>query len=466
MAKERIYKALPWPLQNAACNWYGWKEKRLRMNKQFESYLAWLKSLEYLGPDVIREYQDSNVSEVVDFASKHIPFYKNRLADFGLISSQINSIDDLSKLPLLSKEDVIKNKCDLLSVGVSRKSLVRSHTSGTTGTALEFYKTPEAIAFQWAVWWRHRARFGFGPGDWHVNYTARPVVPLEQAAPPYWRMDYFRKQIIVSAVHLNKKNKVEVIAEKIRQSGAHFLTGYCSQIAQFASFVDSSDAVDLGDLDCVFLGAENADDAQIELIKRVTGATVTDQYGFAEGCGNASRCEYGNYHEDWEFGVLECLDPVVNPDGSRTGRIVATGFADYAFPFIRYDVGDTGTWAPEDYRCPCGRSSKVLWQIDGRNEDYVVTPEGNRVRRWDYLFKDTRSIRQAQIVQREYGAIVIRIVPRGAVSEEDFRKVRSTVREWISSGLDVEFDVVDELARSASGKFKPVVSELDTKASK
>ena len=58
---------------------------------------------------------------------------------------------------------------------------------------------------------------------------------------------------------------------------------------------------------------------------------------------------------------------------------MATGFTNTAFPFINYLVGDSATWAPPDFKCPCGRNSQVIYSIDGRNEDYVLASNGNRI---------------------------------------------------------------------------------------
>ena len=103
----------------------------------------------------------------------------------------------------------------------------------------------------------------------------------------------------------------------------------------------------------ITLGAEKCYDVQKKIIHKVTGALITDQYGISEGCANASKCQYGNYHEDSEFSYLECSDKVQNKDGSYTGKIIATSLINNTFPFIRYQTGDTATWAPNNFKCPC-----------------------------------------------------------------------------------------------------------------
>ena len=196
-------------------------------------------------------------------------------------------------------------------------------------------------------------------------------------------------------------------------------------------------------------------------IYKVTGAILTDQYGFTEGAGNASQCEYFNHHIDFEFGILECVDPETLENGDVRGKIVCTGFANQAFPFIRYEVGDMGVWASDDFECQCGRKSPVLKRIEGRVEDYVITPEGKRIMRFDYIFKDTDQIKEAQVVQKKHGSIEINIVRREGYSSETENDLSNQVKEWISPNIEVSYNYMTEIPRESNGKFRAVKSELN-----
>ena len=80
--------------------------------------------------------------------------------------------------------------------------------------------------------------------------------------------------------------------------------------------------------------------------------------------------------------------------------------------------------------------------------------------RFDYIFKDAAGIREAQVIQRQLGEIVIRYVPRESYSPRDEAAVRNKVRDWISPRLQVRFERVPMIERGANGKFRPVVSEV------
>ncbi len=159
----------------------------------------------------------------------------------------------------------------------------------------------------------------------------------------------------------------------------------------------------------VVTGAETLLAHQRRDIQQATGATLTDQYGLAEGCGNASQCTAGAYHEDFEFGILECIDGAPAEGGVR-GRIVCTGLADLNFPFLRYDAGDLALFRNPDTTCSCGRHSAMLGAIEGRADDAILTPEGLHISAFDYIFDDTPRVKECQIVQDRPGAITVRVV--------------------------------------------------------
>jgi phenylacetate-CoA ligase len=128
-------------------------------------------------------------------------------------------------------------------------------------------------------------------------------------------------------------------------------------------------------------------------------------------------------------------------------------------PLIRYDVGDIGLW-PAQEECPCGLESPVLAGLLGRIDDYVLTPEGTRIMRFDYIFKHTPNIRECQVIQDRVGEIRLRVVRRNGYGKTDEHMLREEIRKWISPSLAVQFEYVSEIEREANGKFRAVKSLL------
>lgn len=453
---EHVYPRLPVFLQNAACWYYGTKEARVRFGRVFDQRLRELLDSEKWSASEIEAFQDERLRRLIRNAYENVPYYRERWRSMKLSPADIQCRKDLEKLPVLTKEDVRQNSERLVSEKAPKNELLFRHTSGTTAKALHFYVTKSAIAFQWAVWWRHRLRFGVEPGAWHANFTGKRVVPLGQRTPPFWRWNRPLHQALLTMHHLTPE-KISSVIDFLNSHSFVFYSGYPSIIHMLALHGSAAGLMLQSPPRAVFTGAENLLDFQRRDIQRFTGAVLTDQYGCSEGCGNASHCPEFVYHEDFEFGILEGIE--LQP-GNPAKSIVCTGFANDAFPLIRYEVGDTGTWRDYGVPCRCGRQSSVLLRIEGRKDDYVVTPEGTHIMRFDYVFKDALNVKEAQIVQEQLGGISVKLVRRDAYGTKDEVSIKREIQRWISPTLKVRFEYVPEIEREAGGKFRAVVSRL------
>lgn len=453
---ERLYGNLPVLAQHLACSAYGWRERRARGGVRFNQKYKWLRLTDHAKSEEISAHQDAAVRDVVRLAYDSVPYYRRVWQAAGIDPRDIKGRSDLCELPIVTKHDVADNPTEFLS-STYRGQLRYGATSGTTGTALSVPLSLDAVAFQWAVWWRHRWRFGVAPGQWHVNFTGRPVVPRGQADGPMWRWNLPMRQVLLPMQSIRRETIAKIV-QFLNARNFEFYSGYPSFIHTFCEMVRDEGLTLEKPPRVIFFGAEKLHDFQRRAIEQVTGALLTDQYGFTEACGNASRCEAGVYHEDWEFGVLECGS--AGGSGGLQGKIIATGFANAAFPLVRYEVGDVAEWMPQEWRCACGRESLAIREIDGRNEDYVITPEGNRIMRFGYLFKRTPSIREAQVVQTCINSITLKIVPRQEFCDSDRRQIEADFAEYISPSMKLQFEICSAIPRSRSGKFRAVVSEL------
>lgn len=453
---EHIYPRLPVFLQNAACWYYGKREARTRSGARFDQKVQELINSEHWSAGEIESYQNEQLRRLVRHAYNTVPFYHDRWKSLRLSPEDIRCRQDLRKLPVLTKEEVRNNCQRLISAAVSKNDLIFRHTSGTTGKALHFYTTQLAVAFQWAVWWRHRMRFGVVPGTLHANFTGKRVVPLNQKDPPYWRWNRPLHQALLTMHHLVPE-KISSVIEFLNSHPFEFYSGYPSIVHMLALRASDAGLKLQSPPKAVFTGAENMLEFQRAEIQRFTGTILTDQYGCSEGCGNASQCPEFVYHEDFEFGILEGVER--RPSASAKS-VLCTGFSNDAFPLIRYEVGDNAVWSDGAAGCPCGRSSNVLLRIEGRQDDYVITPEGTQIMRFDYVFKDAMHVKEVQIVQESSDRITVRLVRRPAYAAKDEAEIRREIQRWISPSLAVQFEYVNEIERESNGKFRAVLSRL------
>lgn len=205
----------------------------------------------------------------------------------------------------------------------------------------------------------------------------------------------------------------------------------------------------------ITIGAENLLPQQAEVIERAFGVKPIQHYGMAEGVANISECPSGALHVDEDFSAVEFVEDAL----SGSLRVIGTNFTNLATPLLRYDVGDRVTIHPSA-SCACGRPGRVVQQIDGRAEDYIVLTNGARLGRLDHVFKDMVNVREAQLYQPKVGVVVVRLVRGDRFSDADETLLIAEFRRRLDRDTKIELDYRDSLPRSKSGKLKFVVSDV------
>lgn len=433
-AAEAVYARLPIPLQQAACSLEGWRIRRHRYGDRFALLLREAEERLTWPEERLLEYRDLRYRMFVEMAARTVPYYQ------AAASGQ----------PLLEKDTVRENPLAFRSLTLRPAELRPVHTSGTTGSGLRFWATSEALQEQWAVWWRYRRWHGLQPGTLCGYFGGRSVVPVAQSAAPYWRYDIAGRQIFFSAYHL-RDECLPAYVNELRRSQPPWLHGYPSLLALLAGYILDR-GLDLGyRIGWVTTGAENLLPHQKEVMRRAFGVQPRQHYGMAEAVANASECEQGRLHVDEDFAYVEFVP------GKAATRIVGTNFSNPATPLIRYVVADEACLAEE--RCPCGRPGRLLRNVDGRQEDYVVLANGSRLGRLDHIFKDLTSVREAQIVQEQPGAIRLRVVKgRGFQAADEARLLSEARLRLGDTRIDLEY--ATDLERSATGKLRLVINRM------
>lgn len=458
LSLRSFYDQLPVPLQEMLVFAAGWRSYRRRFGPRFERILADLQRSDALGADEVRADQDRRLRETVRWAADTVPWYREQFRREGIDPASIRGLDDLPRLPLLAKETLRDRPRELRSEGIPEGEVVAGHSSGTTGTALELFHSLDSLAWEYAVVWRQRGWFGLRLHDRYAAFGGQSVVPFGQAAPPFWRHDRVRGRVLFSLHHMTPAN-LEHYAAELRRPGYRFWQGYPSSLALVCSHLLER-GIELGAAAprAVFPSSETLLDFHRAAIAAATGAPVADRYGHAEFAVSAVQCPAGSHHVDTEFGAVEILAREETDDWVR-GEVVATGFANRAMPLLRYRTGDVATLRKRG-ACPCGRARPVLERIDGRIEDYVVTPDGRRIGRLDHVFKDTRYIQEAQIYQPSPDQLVVRVVAPAGFEEALRRTLEGELRARLGTAIAIRFEPVAAIPRGPSGKFRAVVSDV------
>lgn len=452
---DRIYNSSPVLLQNLLVSSYGVKLFYERYYKADRDYLRRLFASQWLSKDQIRRNQVNALNELLSHAWSTVRFYRENEAYSDVIATGITGIEALQALPVLDKETVRLNSSDLISSCFDRKDLIQLNTSGTTGKCLKVFVDHASRKASYCFTTRYHQWARLKDSRNNATFGGRVIVPPKQKKDVYWRFNAIMNNYLFSSYHMSEEN-LPFYIKKLKSIRPRFIEAYPSAAYVLAKYMGERKAGGIHPC-AVLTSGETLFDYQRELIERVFGCPVFDQYGCTEQALFVSQCEKGTYHVHPEYGIVEIVDERGNPVGPGVvGRVVCTGFMNRAMPLIRYDLGDTAEWG--EGACRCGRHFPIIRKICGRQDDYIVTADGRKVGRLDPIFKGLDSVKLAQIVQTDLNRVELRVVPGSTYNSEDRSILMKELSSRLGETMTVEVLEVADIPKTANGKIKSVIS--------
>jgi phenylacetate-CoA ligase len=453
----QLYDSLPIPLQNLACSWAGFRRRRTRFTPHFHRRLAELEGTASASLDELHEIQWGRLRRLIDHSRRCVPYYEALEAPSDTSDPTIALRQTLERIPPLEK-DVYRERCrEFLARDAKRNRLIRGKTSGTTGSALPLWYTPEAIAEEFATVWRARRAAGIELLDGNLTFNGQVIVPFAQQSPPFWRFNRSSHQTLFSLYHCKQEN-LRYYVDEIHRAPAKYIQGYPSAMHLVARAMNEAERpLATGRLRACFTSSESLLAFQRDAIEQAFATRIYDRYGVSELSVSMTECHEGNLHVDMEFGIVE-VEIVEESEDWVRGPLLVTGFANEATPMIRYRIGDIGT--RKKHPCACGRAGDVFLDIDGRVEDYVRTPDGRIVGRLDHVFKEQLDIAEAQVIQESPESLKVLIVQRRTYDVTSENELLKQFRMRLGEEIAIDLDYVDSIAREANGKLRAVKSSL------
>lgn len=443
---------------NSARQWYG----QLRGYDRV-SIAASVKAAANCRPQQIREKQLQAFREQVVRCAHRFPSYRTKLCEhLGTLPS---SQDDFmpADIPLWTKQDQ-RRLFRSLKAADFRGCFLHS-SGGSTGVPVQFYMTRSSYEWRVAVARRGYAYAQAEPGQptffvWS-DVAVRPSLStrLKQGLNQWADSRRF-----FNCFFFDDQRKRQCCAE-INQYRPVTLVGYASKLVELASFCrQHSDLLKWRPTNIV-TAAEGLQPGQRELLEEYLGDQVFTSYGSREFMliGMESRHHCG-YHLADDNLLVEVVDESGCPVAAgQMGQIVITDLHNAANPFIRYTIGDQGTLAPETEPCPNGFPFRLLLDVQGRNQEFVLTPEGDKLSLiyFAHNLKEFASIDAFQILQTSPQHLVVRLRSAQPLTTEFRRQVAAQLRPKLGSAY-IEVEQVAELARHRNGKFAVLLSAADT----
>lgn len=454
-----LYKHLPVFLQNLAISGYGFFWHRRRFGGVFDTELEKFKMREGFTLQEWNEYATTELRRLLIHAFETVPYYKQSFTKngLGIIDLKNFGLPDLPKLPLLEKNDLRSfGKTTLISSKVEKGGQFFA-SSGSTGTPTQILFS-HAMHQRWSAGFEARIRHWAGLDRFTPRgmIGGRRVVAEGDAKPPYYRYNFFEKQVYFSAYHISASHAEDYI-EGMEKHDVEYMTGYAMSNFFLARFIQEM-KLDAPPLKAVITSSEKLTAEMRKTFKQVYKCKSYDSWSGLEACGLVSECEQGSLHVSPDLGIIEILNGEGKPvEPGEIGEVVCTGLINFDQPLIRYRIGDMmrlGKGA-----CSCGRSMPIIDEIVGRVEDTVIGKDGREMVRFHGIFIDLPNLIEGQITQHAISLFEVKIVTNGRWTPQE----EEIIRKRMSSQLgDINLSVVEvsEIPRNQNGKFQAVISRI------
>lgn len=408
--------------------------KELKYGRWFKKRLHKIKSYHEL---TLSEY-DALESEMLSYhiknAYKKSVFYKELYDKHGVNIGQIQTKDDLGKLPTIRKED-IKGRIDDLYIGNRFK--YTSYTSGTSGSPLKVYYDLNCILNEAAYNEIFRNHAG--------HYFGQRVVSLRGALDGSCMEHYDKhnKILYLSSYHI-KQDNAKWYYQKILEFKPNCILAYPSSLESLAIiFKETNHEVSIP---FAFTSSETLYPHQQELIETVLNTRIFDRYGNAERTISLVQIRHKGLYE---FPALYSVNEFLLED-----EIATTNLINPNFPLIRYLVNDIINF----------NENQQVTSMGGRVDDVIITPDGLRIgsAAMSLAFKLSPNLLMAQIVQVSLNKICVNIVVNNNFSEKDRIFLKSKIRQKVGDEILIEIVKVNpqEIQKSPKNKYKLIINNL------
>jgi phenylacetate-CoA ligase len=402
----------------------------------------------------LERHADERLRQLVRHAGRTVPYYRELFRGIGLDPERFRGRADLPRIPLLDKETLRRRIIEFLpdDVGGLRPSWER--TSGSTGTPLRVLLSARARVENAAATLRAYAWAGFVPGmkvftlRWYQRgWLLRPSMA--------------GRSLNADALALDRETAVR-IWERIERLRPAVFHGQPFALLTLAGYARAAGRTHHCPRRIITFGETLTPALRRSLAEAYDGARVFDYYGMTEGAVLVTECPAGSLHAHDDYAWHELVDERGEPVAQGRGEIVGTGYYNRALPLIRYRTRDLAALAPAGERCRCGRSLRVVAQIEGRADDFILTPDGRSLKDVEEPMDHAVGVAASQLVQDAPDHVYVNVLPGPDFVPASLETVAEKLREQLGPGLRFEFRTVEQLERrpGGSGKTPFVISRI------
>lgn len=427
-------------------------------------YYRLLRMTQYADRERQDAYQLKKLKKLVAYAYTNSIYYRERLDSLELKPSDIKTLDDINKLPMLSKSDLKSNLLwSLLPQHFDPKRILRISTSGSTGQPSMIFADRRQLEIRLATTFRCQEWCGWSWGDtqtrlWHQTIG---MSRIQQVKEHIDRLALRRK--FIPAFEINNSN-ISRIIRHIFSSNPVLVDGYAESFNLLARYWPSG--FKPSNPFSIITSAQILPDEIRSFIEDRLCGKVYDKYGSREFSGIAYECGDGCGHViNSESYIIEIVRDGSPVSQNEVGEVLVTDLTNMVTPLLRYRIGDISSFVNPSSDNNTFRHSRRLGRIEGRTQAIVLCSNGTWLPGsfFGHFFKEySHVIYQYQVIQHIDRSICVKLVVGSNAIEqsEHLSAILADLKTYTGHNQIIFFEIVDHIDMVRTGKRTPVISHL------
>ncbi len=414
----------------------------------------------------VQALQNRRVRDMVSFAWRDVPFYREAMTNARLRPEDIRTADDLALLPLVTKAELQANPAQF-SPARRRLSGLSLQSSGTSGRSRHI--DCDAAALFWSLVAGQRQRVGIAKIVGKRTGYREAVIARLDGLPFQIRTFYETHAWLPSRWELRRLlvSPAETFADvlaKLEEFRPDVVGGYGAHLGAYYRWA-SRQSARRHLPKAIIYGGDRMPDADRNLIEEHLGIAVFSFYQAAEALRIAFQCEQRQgLHVSLDQIAVRAIDITgrnVEPGGS--GEIVISNLVNRATVLLNYRLGDTVTLG--NCPCPCGRSLPTLARVEGRADALLLLPDGSSLHALGVLngLQAVPGVVQVQLVQEELRRFRLLVVwQEGREWGGEEAALRSSFASHFGKDARLDIEHVQSIPPDAGGKVRAAISRCRT----
>lgn len=387
----------------------------------------------------------------------------------GLRPQDFRTPADLARLPVIEREEVQRDPEYFVSSSQPIERYLRLRSGGSTGAPRAIFYDAFSVVESGAYAERQRSIVRKLAGR-RVRY--REAIIESPFGTTQATHEFIARHLAISPALPIRRLYLSLLAPPDRNLALlkafrpDVLEGFGSYLELLLPYIHSTgQALDWPRV--VLYGSDAMSSPVRRLIADAMGLPVLSAYGAVEALQIGFECEEGlGYHLNVDLAPIRIVgsNGEEQPPGGD-GEVIVSNLVNRATVLLNYRLGDIAHLQP--FRCPCGRSLPLLSFLEGRADDWVMSPSGEALHAQAVrtLFTDEDEIYQYQVRQRGPSSFEVEVVAKGGIDREAMRaRLTDKFVRRFGVGTAVRVSFVAAVQRTEGGKVRVVARVRDERA--